>query len=183
MPSGWLEAVVSTNRLGIARKNMWPFKRRLRHGQKTGGLDFETLVARGIGHGLSPPAITNGTVEFLVLQVKDENVALIQAYLARAIDIVLSAHGTVVSVYGSFVLASFGFPFEELADASDYRRQAATELGKDLGSSARLLHGSIDATAGFVGTPHYTLYGPILTGFGRILETLLSLAFGEEREV
>jgi len=144
---------------------------------------FEALLAKVGAAGALKPTAKQGVAEFLLLQVKDEDIAGVQMNLAQAIEAIMNTRGAILSVCGSFVLACFGFPFEELTEARDYRYQSATRLVQSLGSSVRVVHGSRSAKADFVGTPHYTSYGPILTDFGSALAILLSMSFGAQREV
>lgn len=160
---------------------MWPF-----HGRKRRARRKALQLARYLSPELiealanapdAPPRLQQATIPYIILQVRDDDLAQVPDYLDRASDAVLEAGGTILSIMSSVVAVAFGLPVRSTDDGIVQRDQAVARPRSDLGSSVRAIFGHAGGLYGAMGRQRMT-YGALLPGFGGRLERLLRLEFG-----
>ena len=166
---------------------MWPFKRRRE--RETVRAAFKKYLAGEVADELlnNPSSLRLETqraqVCFILLQVRDDPVDQVQAYMTHAFDIILRRNGTICDIMSSMVLAIFGHPIsEELEKSNDQRAKSVARLVTELGSNIRLVHGTAEGLVGNIGTPQRFRYGALLPDFARYLNALTALEFGQSAE-
>ena len=159
----------------------WPFKRAPEAASHHDPRALSDLFARAAE---APKAgiQKRGVLEFVLVQVKDDDASLLPERLKSVIELVLETRGAIISVCGSIVFASFGFPFGEPEEGPHCRTRCVEAIATRLGDSARVLHGATETTVGLVGTPEYQIYGPIMNDFSDKIRTLLALNFGDRKQ-
>jgi hypothetical protein len=130
-----------------------------------------------------PKRAERRTVSFVVFQVRDDDIANVQNQFERAFPIVIDGGGVIEDVASSLVIATFGAFQRNESVVEDKRALVAARLMGELGPEIRLVHGSASGLVGNVGTDSVLRYGSVLPNFGRILERLLRLEFGQSAEI
>ena len=131
-----------------------------------------------------PPAPEPRTVSFAVLQVRDDDIESVQGRLAQALAIVEESGAMVECLAASLVIATFGtFPRGVAVGAKDNCDVLAGRLVSELGQEVRLVHGTAPGLVGNFGSAKRMSYGSVLPNFGRVLEKLAQLEFGQAAEV
>jgi hypothetical protein len=167
---------------------MWPFHNRKERARRKVLLPFARYLSPEVIEALvsTPdallPELQQAAIPYIILQVRDDDLAQVPDYLDRASGAVLDAGGTILSVMSSVMAVAFGIPVRapEL-DGVARRDQAVARLRSDLGSNVRAIFGRADGLYGTIGTQRMT-YGALLPGFGGSLERLLRLEFGSLAE-
>ena len=130
------------------------------------------------------PALEQAMIPYIILQVRDDDLARVPGCLEKAFEATLSAGGTIVSVMSSVVMVVFGIPIRIPDDQSIAQRdQAVALLGGGLGADVRMVFGRADGQYGNVGSAQRLSYGALVPHFARSLERLLGLEFGESAAV
>jgi hypothetical protein len=131
----------------------------------------------------APEPAERRTISFVVFQVRDDDIENAQKQIERALPIVTEGDGLVEHVASSLVIAIFsGFQRNESV-AEDNRARVAARLMSELGPEIRLVHGSAVGLIGLLSTGSNLRYGSLLPNFGRILDRLLKLEFGQSAEI
>jgi hypothetical protein len=123
-------------------------------------------------------------VSFILFQVRDDDAENVQKQLERALPIVTEGGGVILDMMSSLVLAVFGlFPGKEPGVLEDNRALVAARLMSELGADIRLVHGSSPGLVGNFGTGARINYDSVLPKFGKLLERLLKLDYGQSAEI
>ncbi len=129
------------------------------------------------------PTPRQATIPYIILQVRDDDLAQASGYLGKAFEAVLDSNGAIMSVMSSVVAATFGIPIRDPHSGSiDQRNQAVARLLRDLGPNVRVVSGRADGLFGTVGGPRRFDFAALIPDFGRSLESLLRLDFGHSAE-
>ena len=130
------------------------------------------------------PNLEPAMIPYIILQVRDDDMAQVPACLEKAFEATLSAGGTIVSVMSSVVMVVFGIPIRVPDDESIAQRDQAVAFLRDgLGPNVRAVFGRADGLYGNVGSAQRLSYGALFPRFSGSLVRLLGLEFGESAEV
>jgi hypothetical protein len=130
-----------------------------------------------------PSAPVPRNVSFIVFQVRDDDIENVRGRLARALAIVEESGAMVEHIASSLVIATFGAYPRGVVATEDNRGLFASRLMSELGSDIRLVHGATAGLVGNFGSATRLSYGSALPNFGRILERLVQLDFGQSAEI
>jgi adenylate cyclase len=124
-------------------------------------------------------------IHFLLLLVRDDRVAEVPGFVARAVDIILDANAMIERVSGSLMIGWFGAPVPAPADARPLadRAAAVARLLAELGSNVKIVTGDRDGLYGNIGAERRFNYSFVVPEFGRCLEALTRLDYGRSAEV
>jgi len=118
------------------------------------------------------------TVPLLLVQVRDDQVDQASNLIAKTVESILAADGTVFHIISSIVIATFDFGFNNSDDAEKRCEAAAHSVSQLLQNDGKILYGLHAAVYGNFGTPTRMHYGPFIRDIGNLLEQLRNLEFG-----
>lgn len=170
---------------------MWPFTR------KNPSADQHLRAV--FGRYVSPELLDAAVAEFgpeshppkpwlctyILLQVRDVNLAEVSGLLDSAVEI-LSQRGAFVSdLMSSLLIATFGLPLvdEDQDKARSQQAKAVARLVTELGPNIRLVYGTAAGLAGNVGASQHMNFGILLPDIASKLSVLTTLGFGKAVEV
>jgi hypothetical protein len=124
---------------------------------------------------------TRAAIGFVVVVIEGDTPELLQQRLSIVVNTAHKHSGTVDSIRASTVIITWGMSAERIHDRD--RVELVSELAEQLGTSIKVIHGLRDGIYGNLGSASRMQYGVIIPGLKEILELLVSLNFGETREV
>jgi hypothetical protein len=146
-------------------------------------------VVKAIAEGrpTEPPALEQGEIPFVLLQVRDDEAEQIRPRLARAMTRIQNSHG-MVDMMSSVVFVFFGYPRDSWTSAPEKPsiengRRLATALLQELGADVKVLYGTAPGLVGNLGGPHYMHYGAAIPNFGTMTAKLAQIEFGRAEAI
>ena len=168
---------------------MWPFDSRKEREQRTLLQSFSRYLSPEMIEDLVKrperlrPNLQPAMIPYIILQVRDDDLARVGGLLDQAFEAVMDADGAIMSVMSSVVTAAFGMPVRVPDDeAIAQRDKAMARLRGDLGPNVRTVFGCADGLYGGVGTRRMS-YQALIPDFSTPLERLLRLEFGASAEL
>lgn len=124
-----------------------------------------------------------GNIQFVLCQTADRNGIAMKDIMSSAMDIAATHGALVMSVLGTVMMATFGFPRGAHAgqnedDFYDQRRLLVGTLIDVHGDRIRAIHGSLTGFVGTIGTEQRFLYGVTIPGINSALADLMRQDFG-----
>jgi hypothetical protein len=116
------------------------------------------------------------TVDYVLFQIRDDNLEDIQMNLPAALDFIVDCDGLVESIMSSVVCAVF-------KDGPKSRERPVETLLNKLGTNVRAVYGRGEFLRGNIGSAKRFTYGTTFTQFDKMLEVLLRLEFGSSEEI
>lgn len=158
---------------------MWPFRR---------NRDLEHVLGKDLLKALDdrrpiPVEARRGSISSLVVEVSADDVDNLARDLSSAFDIVTGNRGHVVAIFGPFLFATFGFPFEK--DVPDTRGSLAnvvSELGRNLGSRGKVVVMESEGLFCMIGSK-MGRYSPVFRSGAESMRSLLSIEFGSTKNL
>jgi hypothetical protein len=174
---------------------MWPFSSFAR--RKALRAAFSQYLPPDTPRGIAadatdfrPDPPVRARICFILLQVRDDDLAQASSDLATAIDSIVAHEGVVTEFMSSCILAVFSHPLIAGHDAKPVqgevaREKAAAQLLASLGERVRLVCGDAEGLVGAIGIgSRWRLrHGCLVQKFATHLSTLLALGFGERTNV
>ena len=168
---------------------MWPFDSRKERARRKLLQPFSRYLSPAMSEELVRrperlrPDLQQAVIPYIILQVRDDDLARVGRFLDQASEAVLDAGGAIMSVMSSVVAVAFGIPVRVPDDEGIAQRdQAITRLRSDLGPNVRAVFGCADGLYGNVGTRRMS-YQVLIPDFSVPLERLLRLEFGASAEL
>jgi hypothetical protein len=164
---------------------MWPFSRVAQRRQIRAAFskylspEAVSLLEKGSA-GLLSTNPKPARICFIVLQVRDDDLALAASDLAIAANTLIEQGGFVMERMGSCIFAIFGHPVGAGPGQDQIQRdKSASLLMANLGESIRLLCGDVDGLVGNIGSQQQFHYGCLMPQFDKYLSVLFALEFGK----
>ncbi len=155
------------------RWRLW--KKSLKHFKEY--LDEEAIKEiRNIENKNPMDRLENKTINFLIFQMKDNNIEVNVSLFEKAIKIVQASDGY-ADIFGSFGLVSSKF------DDINKITQLAELLSDLLKEDIKIIYGSVEGAFGNRGTEYCQYYGPIIPGFSSYMNKLINLGYGSIAKV
>jgi hypothetical protein len=130
------------------------------------------------------PSLQQAMIPYIILQVRDDDLAQVPVYMEKAFEVTLDAGGVIMSIMSSVVAVVYGIPVRIPDDESiAQRNQTLVRLGRDLGPNVRTVFGRASCLYGNGGSARRMNYGALIPDFSGSLETLLALEFGNSAEI
>jgi len=127
--------------------------------------------------------LKKGNINYIIMQVRGDEIKSVPAFISRATDIIMSVNGIVSCIFSSLLVATLGFPFRRSQDVSGTCEQVVNYLKNDLRENIRAVYGSAEGLYGNLGSPRYMHFGPLLPAIEEKLGILFTLRFGESRQI
>ena len=125
------------------------------------------------------PLPQNGNITYLIVQMKDDTVAKTSSIIKKVIKIIMKNDGFAACYLSSFVIATFGFPFNDDEDAYTLCKNTCEMLINDLKSEIKILYGVDEGIFDDWGEADLAVYGPIISNVSEKIDMLLKLDFGK----
>jgi hypothetical protein len=172
---------------------MWPFDRGKKRSKENIRRAFSQYLSRDVLDALAenpeslrlpePQAVK---LFYIVLQVRDDAIEDVPAYLDRALEIGLAFNCTTYIV-SSMVVITFGLPIDIMngryEEGIDRRADVVARLLGELGPNIRIISGCADGLLGMMGTKQRLTFGPVIPNFGDHLRVLTRLDYGQSEEI
>jgi hypothetical protein len=169
---------------------MWPFYSRKEHQRRALLRPFSPYLSPEMIETLvrNPdallPSVQHGLIPYIILQVRDDDLGQVPGYLDQAFEAALDSGGAILSVMSSVVAVTFGIPIRDPdSESIDQCNQAVARLLKDLGPNVRVISGRVNGLYGVLGSAHRVSFQALIPDFGKSLESLLGLEFGNSGEI
>jgi hypothetical protein len=131
--------------------------------------------------GEKPPAFTAARIDYVLVFVRGNTPEDISQRIGRVAEVAMSHDGFVNDMVCELVVITFGtFP----ASSSTVGKRAALvdQLGGELSSHLKIIHGAADGHYGLIGSARRKAYSFLLPHFDAILGRLSRLEFGQIEE-
>ncbi len=124
-------------------------------------------------------SLRRGTVNFVVFQVRDDNIERIRSLIEKSINII-----TLHDVFTAEIFSSFVSVFYRIEDVNESKHQVlAKQLIDELKTDIKVIYGSKKGATGNLGTKSCLFYREVIPEMGDYMRKLTNLDYGEIIEV
>ncbi|GMT48881.1 MAG: hypothetical protein IEMM0008_0420 [bacterium] len=124
-------------------------------------------------------SLKNGTIHFVVFQVRDDNVEIIRSLIEKSINIATQHDVIIGDIISPFV--SLFYSIDDV-DKKNYQI-LAKQLINELKTGIKVIYGSKKGAIGNLGTETCMFYRAVIPEMGDYIKKLTSLDYGEIVEV
>jgi len=164
---------------------MWPFDiiRKYRIRKLYGNVLSKDVLQYLMGDdGVFPelPPPREGKYGFVIVQVAEGNSAHTMELVGKMIGLSVSHKAFIGHIVSSIVMSFFGT--HDTCPLSS-RMNLVQDIKKQYGSEARIIHGEYTGFFCNIGNDSRMSYGPLFPSTTRILQELINLEYGQDKEI